>query len=349
VQAVPSLELPLADVAPLIASGGQSLQLASTILFTVGAQPDQNGGRVNLADLFRALRWVATGGGEETFSLSARPLLAGTAAFVLSHATGARTIGGALRQIAHGYNLLHGADYNHVERRSGCLTYKVCDDGFPYTRPRDGVLHFALECALIFLHGCVCELAQADLSTELIQVHTRREAPRDSGAGALAFWGAPVTYGARFYALTYDAGLEDLPIRGPRAGVAPDQAVHNRILELITAAEGEGSRQILTERVRVALADGCNDQTRVAERLGISVATLRRRLGAEGVSFRAIQRQAMNNYARARILEDVDIATIAEDLGFSDRRAFTRAFKEWNGHTPSGYRATRDRLSGNVP
>ena len=40
-----------------------------------------------------------------------------------------------------------------------------------------------------------------------------------------------------------------------------------------------------------------------------------------------------------RLLETRDIATVAEEaLDFSDPRAFTRAFKAWNGVTPSDYR-----------
>jgi AraC-like DNA-binding protein len=73
------------------------------------------------------------------------------------------------------------------------------------------------------------------------------------------------------------------------------------------------------------------------------VATLRRRLADEDTSFRDQRQHAMNAYACERLLETRDIGTVAEELGFSDPRAFTRAFKAWNGQTPSDYRA-RHRL-----
>jgi AraC-like DNA-binding protein len=49
----------------------------------------------------------------------------------------------------------------------------------------------------------------------------------------------------------------------------------------------------------------------------------------------------MNARARRRVLMKADLADVAEELGFSDRRAFSRAFKDWNGVTPSQYRLSR--------
>jgi AraC-like DNA-binding protein len=299
------------------------------------------GEAIGLADCFRLLRRLAFVEGEETFALSARPMVKGTAEFVLSRAAGAATVGEGLRQIAAAYNLMHGAEYNRVERRAGHLTYAIQDDAFPYTRPRDGYVHFSLECALVFVHAAACEMAQADLGARLVRVATRRPEASGPGASALSFWRAPMGWDARAYSVVYDAAVEDLPVRGLRNGLAPDLAVHNRILALIEQPIAEAPERRLAQSVRQALEAGAADQEAVAQQLNMSVATLRRRLAEEETSFRAIHRQMMNDYARARILETRDIATVAEELGFSDPRAFTRAFKDWNGVTPSDYRAGR--------
>ena len=304
------------------------------------------GDAIGLADCFRLLRRLAFVEGEETFALSARPMVKGTAEFVLSRAAGAATVGEGLRQIAAAYNLMHGAEYNRVERRAGHLSYVIQDDAFPYTRPRDGYVHFSLECALIFVHAAACEMAQADLGARLVRVATRRPGPSGPsvlgfGASALGFWRAPVGWDARAYSVTYDAGVDDLPMRGLRDGLAADLAVHNRILALIEQPAADVTDRRLAQAVRQALKAGAADQEAVAQKLGMSTATLRRRLAEEETSFRAIHRQMMNDYARARILETRDIATVAEELGFSDPRAFTRAFKDWNGVTPGDYRASQ--------
>src|SRR3546814_17723298 len=54
--------------------------------------------------------------------------------------------------------------------------------------------------------------------------------------------------------------------------------------------------------------------------------------------------QARVRYRLAlRDLDDsrLDLETISERLGFSDRRSFTRAFTRWAGVTPSRYRSRR--------
>jgi len=86
------------------------------------------------------------------------------------------------------------------------------------------------------------------------------------------------------------------------------------------------------------LHDGVFEQRSVARRLSMSVATLRRRLAEEGTDFRSLRAQAMTAYARARLLQTTHIANIGEELGFSDARAFSRAFKKWTGCTPSSWR-----------
>jgi AraC-like DNA-binding protein len=333
----PLLPIPVDDLGPLLAQGGRRIDVATLLRGEGGAGQDL-GPCIGLADCFRLLRRLAVTEGEETFALSARPMVKGAAEFVLSRAAGAATVGEGLRQIASGYNVLHGDDYNRVERRASQLVYAIHDDAFPYTRPRDGYLNFSLECALIFLHAAACELAQADLSGRVVRVSTRRPDPSGPGAAALAFWRAPMAFGARAYGVAYDAGVDELPVRGLRQGPAADLAVHNRILALIEQPAGDAADRRLAHAVRQALQAGAIDQEAVAQQLGMSVATLRRHLAQEDTSFRAIHRQVMNDYARARILETRDIATVAEELGFSDPRAFTRAFKDWNGMTPTDYR-----------
>jgi AraC-like DNA-binding protein len=335
----PRLPIPVDDVWRLLGMGGALGERQRAVW------ADLTRGRtvIGLADLFRLLRKLAFAAGEETFALSARPMIKGTAELVLSRAAGAKTVEEGLRKIAEAYNLMHGADYNRVKRGGGQLTFSMHDDAFPYTRPRDDLLHFSLECALIFVHAAVCELAASDLSARVVRVSTRRAANTGFGAVAGEFWTAPVIYGAPAYGLTYEASVGDLPARGPQPGLAPDLAVHNRILSLIEHPAAAPNARGLSDVVRQALTAGAADQEAVASALAMSVATLRRRLAEEGVTFRGLHQDVRNAYARARILEARDIGAVAEEMGFSDPRAFTRAFKAWNGLTPSDYRARQGR------
>lgn len=337
----PDFDIPVQEVQQLLSVADRLAPSERSAVFEPAAAGRTT---IDLVSFFRLMRRVARATGEETFALSRRPLMVGSTGFIVSIAQSARTLGEALRQIARGYNLLHGGDYVAVEQRGYRITLLIRDERYPYTRPHDDYLHFAMECALIGVHGIVCELAQQDLTASVSRVATRRPRPEGLGANALGFWEAPVGFGGEAYAISYDVHAAGLPIRPIEGGLPLEIAVDNRVVALIearnarsqeTAAGGVGAA------VRRALADGLFDQRPIARRIGLSVATLRRRLAEEGLEFRALRAQAMSAYASARLMQTAQIAQVGEELGFSDPRAFTRAFKAWTGHTPSDWRRSR--------
>ena len=80
-----------------------------------------------------------------------------------------------------------------------------------------------------------------------------------------------------------------------------------------------------------------------AERLGMSVSTLRRRLAEEGTGWQALKDDG-RRAAALRYLADTDLAVgeIAALLGFDEPSTFFRAFRRWTGTTPSRYRAAHE-------
>jgi AraC-like DNA-binding protein len=88
----------------------------------------------------------------------------------------------------------------------------------------------------------------------------------------------------------------------------------------------------------------------VARELGISEQTLRRKLSAEGISYQQIKDDLRADLA-CKLLNNrnLTIGAVASQLNFSEARVFTRAFKQWTGLTPRGYRAerlARGRMAG---
>jgi len=79
-----------------------------------------------------------------------------------------------------------------------------------------------------------------------------------------------------------------------------------------------------------------------AAALHMTERTLRRRLSAEGTSFRELYDQLRAERAQ-QLLADVrmSVAAVGAELGYSDGREFRRAFKRWTGETPRAYRDAR--------
>ncbi len=84
----------------------------------------------------------------------------------------------------------------------------------------------------------------------------------------------------------------------------------------------------------------------VAARMGISTATLHRRLRSESTSFKSLLDAHCKMLAqRMMSLDSITIATMARRLGYAESACLTRAFRRWFGMTPSQYRKHRKTLS----
>jgi len=81
---------------------------------------------------------------------------------------------------------------------------------------------------------------------------------------------------------------------------------------------------------------------RAAETAGLTVRTLQRRLGEEGLTFSTFVEQARFDTA-SLLLETTDAALtdIADELGYSTQANFTRAFQRWAGVSPGEFRRQR--------
>jgi AraC-like DNA-binding protein len=77
----------------------------------------------------------------------------------------------------------------------------------------------------------------------------------------------------------------------------------------------------------------------VAFDLNMSVRTLRRALGAEGTSFRAIDETVRRERAEELLVDhQLGVEQIAESLGYASSAGFVRAFRRWHGTTPGRWR-----------
>lgn len=94
-------------------------------------------------------------------------------------------------------------------------------------------------------------------------------------------------------------------------------------------------------RARQALptAQGFRSFEALAQALGVSTRTLRRRLSAESTSYASLLDE--ERMARALVLlraPELSTAQVAERLGYADASTFGRAFQRWLGKTPAVHR-----------
>jgi AraC-like DNA-binding protein len=138
-------------------------------------------------------------------------------------------------------------------------------------------------------------------------------------------------------AVVFNSALLDLPLPGSVPGL------HQRAQELIAQqlpAEEPGSVTAQLESIfrhhPSLLGQGIE---RMAEKLSLHPRTLQRRLHAEGQVFADIQSRCRHDIAVVQLKDGrTDIEALSEQLGFSDRHSFTRAFRRWTGLAPSEYR-----------
>lgn len=89
-----------------------------------------------------------------------------------------------------------------------------------------------------------------------------------------------------------------------------------------------------------SLTVGRPDINVIAKELGMSGRTLQRRLADEDTSFNKLLIQVRHEKAKEYLLNSsLDIKEVAFMIGYEDQNSFFRAFRIWEGETPSNWRS----------
>jgi AraC-like DNA-binding protein len=293
--------------------------------------------RISLADYYRLQNRLSILFGDETVHLSSRQLLSGSTDFVLQNVHDCENLYEVMRVVARSYNMLHGGQYNSVVKRRASVDIIINDRDFPYVNSQaTEYIYFSIECVLIFLH-CILMIVSPSAKHAVKSIFIRRTSPGGDCAH-LGYWDAPIRFGAENYRLSFDLETSLRPIVMPSPEALTSNAVYQKIVEVVAGRKaGREAPKSTSSLVRDALSRGVVEQADVAAQMNVSVATLRRRLGQESVSFRELRREVLNETAQRLLLSEKSVADVSDALGFSEFRAFNRAFKDWNGLTPKAY------------
>ncbi len=229
--------------------------------------------------------------------------------------------------MSNGVNLsLHETgDFTHIQMKIG------------HARIRTDASVFFTETLITSILKLISQL----LGRKEIERLTFRHAPPAYSAIYSTFFGVPVLFGQAADAVVIRTELLDRKLNGavPELHEQAKSRILHRVSTLSSSASMVGQLTRLFAECPDLLMSGLDA---AASRLHIQPRTLQRRLHEENQTFSDVQSQSRFQITCSLLRNtNCSVDEISERLGFSDRRAFTRAFKRWSDTSPSSYRNAR--------
>ena len=152
-------------------------------------------------------------------------------------------------------------------------------------------------------------------------------------------FGTPnVRYRRRENSLVFALADVDRPSLGgdPRLLATAEKLADTALAEVPATDDFIGS---VAAQLRTRLSHTTIDARTIARRLRLSPRTLQRRLEDAGTTFSALVDGVRRDAALEAICDhSLTLEQAAQRVGFSDAKAFGRAFKRWTGRSPGAYR-----------
>ncbi len=149
-----------------------------------------------------------------------------------------------------------------------------------------------------------------------------------------AFFGCPVTFGARDTRVVLPAAMIVEPLANPDDGLR-DLLERQAETMLRSLPEVDDLARRVSLQLARALPGGAPSQADIARALGMSTRTLHRGLASRGLRYREVLARTRHQLATQYLADPrLQLADVAQLCGYSEQSAFTRAYKAWSGITP---------------
>lgn len=348
----PRAKVRLIQLKPILASAADNGVNVDQILASIGIMDGMAGVApgvlIDLVDYYRLQRGIGRILDDFTSHLSERRLTYKTGTFLVSSIQEARTLKDAIDSTCNYYNMLHGDDYNSAILRDGLLYLTINDAEFPYRFRDNAELNLLVgDCLAIKTHCTLDSLTNGQASKALHHVRLKRKRNVEDNPQN-GFWNVPVKYGGAAYELVYD--FEEACTKVPKVSDVDlsEDGVLTRVISYLGAGVDRQTGLSFRARVLELILGGNVSQTTIASDLGMSVATLRRRLTEEGCTFRSLLTDVTLDKADRMLRRGHSVAQVSEALNYSDMRAFIRAYKKSRGETPAAYLKSQKKMSAHT-
>ena len=242
---------------------------------------------------------------------------------------GARTLRGALSRIVDYFGILQDAAEVRLDIAGddASFSYRILDPDI-WPRRQDS----------LFTLGIFAKIIRAAAGSSLSESELVLEGCCDGlKSEQLKALGLKCSFKGEANLIRFPARLLDRPLGALASECCPNHARLNRQVAL--------RRRRLAAALRVKtlifqeIQEGEFSQDCVAQRLGMSSRTLRRKLGEEGVSFQKLLDECRMRLAafEFQTRPETSIAQTALRLGYSEHSTFTRAFVRWWGVPPQKF------------
>ncbi|MFF7708857.1 AraC family transcriptional regulator ligand-binding domain-containing protein [Pseudomonas sp. NPDC007930] len=282
--------------------------------------------------------WQALAGqlDDEFFGMDPRPLRRGSLAFLCRAGLGQPTVRAALAQGCSFLALMLQRLAPALEQQGPLAALVLQPAGAP---PRA----FACFTLWLLLYGALCWWAGQRVP--VLAVELQGPAP-DYLEDYQRLFGPHLRFGQPRNRLLFPSACLALPVRRSEAELAAFLAQAPGNLLVKYRDPGNLVYQVRARLQQLAPAQWPSAEA-VAQALGVSAATLRRRLAEQGESFQALRASERQSRALALLAEPgLALEQVAERLGFADARSFHKAFRAWFGTSPGQYRRAGQTAQG---
>ncbi|MDE0840729.1 MAG: AraC family transcriptional regulator [Porticoccaceae bacterium] len=249
------------------------------------------------------------------------------------------TLGELLERAIRFYNLVNCDIVMHLSRHT-----QQASVSFTMRRPELDSQHFMAEWWLVIWHRFPSWYIGEPI--RLQETHFTFAAPAHRDELSVMF-PAQLQFNCAANQLIFDAYYLDMPLR--RNAQQLRDYLANMPVDLMTIP---GSADTLESQIERHISQRHPGRLEffslqdMAALLGISAQTLHRRLAASDTSYQKIKDNLRREMAIRQLTEQrMTVEQVAERVGYSESRSFTRAFRHWTGVTPREYR--KQRSTGN--